>query len=1165
MAEDPELTVLRRLYAEFGTPSLRTMSDAALSRGHEGQNKTGPGAATFSNLLNGKATPTPRSIAAFIDGCLGAGTPRPGLAEEKHTAGYWLEEVARAVNVAAVVPTAADSAAFADQPSRLLVAANEVVDFTGRTTELDRLTVWRDDEAPLSVLWLHGPGGQGKTRLGRRLAADSAAVGWHVEATWATGDVPDDRKRDLLLVVDYADRVPHTDLIALVGRHVETRHAGAQPWPRVRVLMLARSRSPWRAVRSELAGQGAVTDDLTLTALADEPGTRAVMFTEARDAFARVLGVGDTDGIGPPTDLGHPDLGLALSLHLAALVAVDAHARQVTPPKQPADLSAYLLDREEAHWMRLLQRADFRTTPDEMREIVFAACLIGERPRAEAIRVLHFVEGPQKRLSDHAYCYPADNPADVLQPLLPDRLAEDFIALMLPGDPGQRAEPWAVDDLTALLTRPADGSAPLGAKRAITFLAAASAPDRRPHVAAHLEALLRADPGLAMAAGGAALTALTHLDPEVLAGITETFPVRNANLDVGMFDVFEAVVTALLDDADDATAAELFSLLMNRARMAGALERAVELGRRTIELYRSLPAGEVDQLDFALTLNSVAELLAQVGVHEEAMNLAEDALQILTTEDDEEGETNLSAFAALPLVTLGSAAFATGDTGRAVELLERATESAALTDEVLETGGATLAGALAVLGQVLAFREEYTEAVPVLRRAVAAFDTISAEYRTAFEAERSTAMDLLAGCLDEVGDDGEEGARYRSEALQLAKQLSDANPSAHDDRYLVALSFNAARQAETGAFAAAEGFMAQAIGIARSQHERGHPLHQSNLVRCLTILADIRNRPGAWEQAWPLLEEASEIALRPGSGIDRNLADSLLDALDDYDTRLLKAGRQADRVVVCQHMANLIRSAVVRNLGTRERLARALDLLGAVLLATGQPAEAVSPLREAVDVREEADPEDTGSLAKSRGLLGVCLHASGGPAEEAIDLLTSAVEHDPDRESPDVGFLSMLASLQALFSQNGRYADAIALGEGWVDVVAGSAAADPAYAEMHLALRANLAVALCGADQLRAGMAQADRVRTLATDTGMSDLSRAAGMNAYVLSRYAAEEDLEDALAVNAEGIALMTTSVLADTPLVQAGLADARNLRVALLELAGHTDEAARLKAELD
>src|SRR5580658_5147258 len=55
-------------------------------------------------------------------------------------------------------------------PSRMLNASRAVVPFTGRHAEMAQLRRWRDDDRMLAVQWLHGPGGQGKTRLAAQLA-----------------------------------------------------------------------------------------------------------------------------------------------------------------------------------------------------------------------------------------------------------------------------------------------------------------------------------------------------------------------------------------------------------------------------------------------------------------------------------------------------------------------------------------------------------------------------------------------------------------------------------------------------------------------------------------------------------------------------------------------------------------------------------------------------------------------------------------------------------------------------------------------------------------------------------------------------------------------------------------------------------------------------------
>ena len=55
------------------------------------------------------------------------------------------------------------------------------------------------------------------------------------------------------------------------------------------------------------------------------------MFTVARDRFAELLGV-DPRGIAPPVDLDEDDYARVLTVHMAALVAVDA-ARVADVPR----------------------------------------------------------------------------------------------------------------------------------------------------------------------------------------------------------------------------------------------------------------------------------------------------------------------------------------------------------------------------------------------------------------------------------------------------------------------------------------------------------------------------------------------------------------------------------------------------------------------------------------------------------------------------------------------------------------------------------------------------------------------------------------------------------------------------------------------------------------
>ncbi|HEX2297020.1 MAG TPA: ATP-binding protein, partial [Pseudonocardiaceae bacterium] len=246
------------------------------------------------------------------------------------------------------VPSAARRA-----PSRLLAARYQVVDFTGREPELAELASWRDDpELGLAVRLVHGPGGQGKTRLAAQFAQHCAERGWAVAQavhrrydTSPTTALDTTRLRDsagLLLIVDYAERWPMSDLLALAQDPL--LRAGVP----TRVLLLSRPAGLWwdnlayrLADRFDMA-----TDQTQLTALADTVSARTAVFTAARDRFAALLDVTDADQIPTPARLGEDAFGLVLTVHMAALTAVDAHTRRESPPSDPAALSAYLLNRE---------------------------------------------------------------------------------------------------------------------------------------------------------------------------------------------------------------------------------------------------------------------------------------------------------------------------------------------------------------------------------------------------------------------------------------------------------------------------------------------------------------------------------------------------------------------------------------------------------------------------------------------------------------------------------------------------------------------------------------------------------------------------------------------------------------------------------------------------
>jgi hypothetical protein len=151
----------------------------------------------------------------------------------------------------------ASSGWLRELPSRMLNARRAVVPFTGRDDELAELRHWRDSGPRLAVHWLYGPGGQGKTRLASRLAAESASAGWKVVAAFhgPDADRPEPGSQDmrledvsgLLMIVEYADRWRITNLTWLL-KNTLLHQTGIA----TRVLMVARSADSWPAVRGIL-------------------------------------------------------------------------------------------------------------------------------------------------------------------------------------------------------------------------------------------------------------------------------------------------------------------------------------------------------------------------------------------------------------------------------------------------------------------------------------------------------------------------------------------------------------------------------------------------------------------------------------------------------------------------------------------------------------------------------------------------------------------------------------------------------------------------------------------------------------------------------------------------------------------------------------------------
>jgi hypothetical protein len=187
-----------------------------------------------------------------------------------------------------------------------------------------------------------------------------------------------------------------------------------------------------------------------------------LLFEEARDEFRTRLGVQDPSYIRPPLGLEtNKNYSQVLTIHMAALAAVVAFIGNDNLPRNPAELSAFLLARERDYWLSMSSRRNdpIRTAPDAMRQVIYTATLAGPLAYPDALSALKRAqiesqEHPGQLIKDHARCYPPYQADNALEPLYPDRLGEDFIALSIPGHNNYiyPPDPWALGALVRLLS-----------------------------------------------------------------------------------------------------------------------------------------------------------------------------------------------------------------------------------------------------------------------------------------------------------------------------------------------------------------------------------------------------------------------------------------------------------------------------------------------------------------------------------------------------------------------------------------------------------------------------------------------------------------------------------------------------------------------------------------
>ncbi|MEU4742218.1 tetratricopeptide repeat protein [Actinosynnema sp. NPDC023658] len=771
-------------------------------------------------LLDGVLPPEPGTLPADVDGL----TLRQWATVDHRRLG---EDVRRlASTLAALVPELDLPDLFVEQPplpasplpSELLNPVHRVVEYEDVHGSLHRLVDWLSEPAETDVRLFTGPGGSGKTRLAVELIKQAVGVGYRAGVVREAAPA-DALSRisavtaPLLLVVDYAEA--RSEQVAELTSRVFLRPAPT------RFLLLARSAGLWlRDLRRH--------QDIRVATLYEEVfeervpplvvDRRREWFEHAEIAFRAALLRNDI-AVEPPEDIDGDHYDRALDVHAAALASVLDGSVSDMPVR--ADPVRRVLDHEERYWAAAAARHGLRPHPERLGEVVAAATLVG----ADSIRAARAVLGALSTLdrgsaADHltwlGELYPGPS---VLNPLRPDRLGEDLVAMTLSpeNNPGLAAE-----------LAPVIGEAQL--IQALTVLARAVV--RHPHLRDAMVNLLAPDPAARVVIGMAVATqtddpvlvdVLAELGyaPEVSAAVVAEMPESSLTL-LG----FAAAHTAALlhfesrkPNADPRLVAALRQNLAVRLTDAGDDDRALQEAISAVTTYRGVVASpdsdHEDLKNLSESLVTLAGAYSRTGLPWDAERAAAEALTLAESlpDPDEIGVIRALQAVASTHQELGALEQATETVTRAVNLV-RALPADPDDDHTAVLGAVLEQACLIALGCY-----DLPTAARLAQEALDLYRDLDADASDRFRDDVVRMLGTSAGVHAELGS-WEQGIALGEEAVTTARQLVGRYGDAHLTRLADALVNTAALLRRVGRFEDALTYLAEAVPLRQALADR---------------------------------------------------------------------------------------------------------------------------------------------------------------------------------------------------------------------------------------------------------------------------------------------------------------------------------------------------------
>ncbi|MFE9257307.1 tetratricopeptide repeat protein [Streptomyces sp. NPDC006879] len=782
-------------------------------------------------------------------------------------------------------------------PAALLQPGRATVPFQGREALLKQLGTWCEGGG-FEALLIHGPGGQGKTRLAHRFGELRAGEGWTV--VWPRADVPPGElaelrhaARPLMVVVDYAE----TRTGQLAGILEAARaHCGDTAF---RVLLLARTAGDWWARATTMTSaaedflEGAPV--VALAPLEPCPAGRPDAYRRAVHAFAAALG--QVRGLGarnwptaasalPVRRLDRDGLDNALTLHMTALAdLLDVELPAEPAPAGPPDGAAQgvedrLLGHEGRYWDRTAATQGLTAGLDRhtLEDALAAAFLVGATTREQADATWLALPSLADQPRDHrdrvtrwiAGLYPAPGPHLSWGVLQPDRLAERLVGRRLDAD-GALAE---------RLISGLDGAR--AAHLLTVYSRAAAHPVFDDRLDTQLTALCRRHHKSLTAQLIATATQAEHPGP---------------------------LIRALTQVSDDPTTslADLQQLNDHLPPTSHRLAAwAADLARLLSERYRSLSSFSRPRAELARCLNTLSIRLGDLGRQREALAAVEEAVVIWRALADARPDPHLVDLAG----ALNNMSVDLGDLGRRQEARAAIEEAVSLYRSLALTDPArlpALAAALSNLSVTLGGQHLLQEALSAVEESVRIRRTLAAAQPDVHLPELAGALNNLAVRLGALGR-REAALSIVREAVDLRRELARAHPDAHLHELAGALNNLAVDLGSTGRHEESLTAFGEAIEVYRGLAGDGPDAHSSGLAMSLHNFSIALRDLGRRTDALAAVEEA--VALRralAGSESESHLRD-LATSLDNFATELNALGRAEEALVAAEESLDIRRA-----------------------------------------------------------------------------------------------------------------------------------------------------------------------------------------------------------------------------------------------------------------